>query len=131
MSRYDTDNPTITLEDLIVSLDGVNTRQARQKAREILASRKSADTVEDNKLTVTENSSDDKEIADNVLDNLNTHDIVISAGMGVDESGGIAGDETFFENQLATVPRDISFEHNKGVKKTWLESKLKRSHLNK
>ena len=118
------DKQSISLQDAIIKLDKVSSRIALQKAREI----ESLNNDGNAKLS----TSSEIDVSDNIdsevkMNNLNTHDISPKAGQSVNEVGGNIGDNTVWETQMYPVPRDISFEHSKGVSKAWAQRKLRQN----
>ena len=122
MSRYDTDNPTISLEDAIIALDKVSSRIAIQKSSEIRRERGIG--VDNSKTNST--SERDEEVEDidneNKLESLNTHDVTPTAGVSVEGKNKIVGDDTVWETQMYPLPRDIQL---KGVNESWIKRKLR------
>ena len=131
--RLESDRPSITLEDAIMKLDRVPLRVARQKAKEINEEmfkfkdiNKNTQDIEN--VTIEENL-DEELIANEVDENkLLTHDLKPTAGANNNDNNNIGRyiDDTIWDNQMVSKPRDIQQGTFKGVKKAWTLSKLKR-----
>ena len=108
------DKQSISLEDAIIKLDKVSSRIALQKAREIQG--QNDNKTDDDKLsTVKLNNNEDSVIDDAEMGKLNTHEVTPTAGVSTDNDNVSYGDNTVWENQMYPAPKDISFEHSKGV----------------
>lgn len=131
--RLESDRPSITLEDAIMKLDRIPLRVARQKAKEINEEmfkfkdiNKNTQDIEN--VTIEENL-DEELIANEVDENkLLTHDLKPTAGANNNDNNNIGRyiDDTIWDNQMVSKPRDIQQGTFKGVKKAWTLSKLKR-----
>lgn len=133
------DKPSISLQDAIIKLDKVSSRVALQKAREIEAenkekqereadeSKKEQDKVENittDNLKIEEGLKQEVEIG-----SLNNHNISPIAGVKIEGKVTNTSDNTVWETQMYPAPRDISFEHSKGLSKRWIERKLRQKSI--
>ena len=129
--RLESDRPSITLEDAIMKLDRVPLRVARQKAKEIteeiIRLNSKINNTDDN-IEDTIDESLNKELTDNEADEnkLLTHDLKPTAGVNSNNSNSRYIDDTIWDNQMVSKPRDIPQGTIKGVKKAWTIKRLKR-----
>jgi hypothetical protein len=119
--------PSISLEDAIISLDKVSSRIAIQKAREIRQENNVGEAKKDTVSADDTNEDVEDMINDSSINNLNTHDIEPTAGVGNKDSGGVVGDTTLWETQMINMPRDIPQGHSKGVNDSWIKRKLRQN----
>lgn len=131
--RLESNRPSITLEDAIMKLDRVPLRVARQKAREIheemIRLNVTDNDTQDIKINTIDENIDEELIANEADDSkLLTHDLKPTAGVNSNSTDNIGQyiDDTVWDNQLVSRPRDIPQGSFKGVKGAWTLSRLKR-----
>lgn len=122
--RLESSRPSITLEAAIMKLDRVPLRIARQKAQEIRAE--------------SPNFSDDPAVDglpgkklpdDNVKNTLVSYDLNPTAGHSEADTVSDFVDDTVWDNQMTTKPRDLPQGVLKGVTREWLLRKLRQKDL--
>lgn len=110
--RLESSSPSISLEGAIMKLDRVPLRVAKRKASKILGSLESLENDQVKVEAIGKYSSDVKP----------------TAGHGEkEESVGVYSDNTLWDNQFATKPRDIPQGVVKGVKRRWIWKKINKS----
>lgn len=104
--RLESNNPSITLEDAIMKLDHVSLRVAKQKAAEIRSASEINSILDNNNIPVLEQLNDNNgDLKNN--DEVKSNDLGVGVGHNETQQSNEQVDDTVWESQFVTEPRDI------------------------
>lgn len=104
--RLESSHPSITLEDAIMKLDHVSLRVAKQKAAEIRSANEINSILDNNSIPVLEQLNDNKgDLKNN--NEIRSNDLGVGIGQDVTQQSNEQVDDTVWESQFVTEPRDI------------------------